>query len=267
MAFHRFEDYDKHYLTPDLSTGLAPVIEGTYMYYCLINKEAGTGSELHYHPNELLIFPIKGKINALVGKERRIVEPGMFVHVPAYARHSMKATEDGDLQYLYIKDQTWTVVGLAEDEAVPDKAMSVDEINKVHDSGVGRTRAEGKSEVIIEGLNNSFYPILNSLDDAPVSGRRTIRVEGERLAFTFTEVPPGDRDEIVNNPHEEFTYMLTGRMSANVDGETKEIGPGDIVEVPRGGARSLVAGNEAPVRHVTISSMPFLENVIDNKED
>jgi quercetin dioxygenase-like cupin family protein len=265
MTFHRFEDYEKHYLTPDLSTGLAPVIEGKYMYYCMISKEAGTGSELHYHPNELLIFPVKGKLNALVGKDRRVVEPGMFVHVPAYARHSMKATEEGPVHYLYIKDQTWTVVGLAEDEAVPDKAMSVDEINEAVDSGKGRTRATGKSEAIIEGLNNSFYPILNSLDDAPASARRTIRVDGERLSFTFTEVPPGERDEISDSPHEEFTYMLSGRMSAEVDGEQKEIGPGDIVEVPRGGNCSLIAGNEAPVRHVTISSMPFLEKIIDSK--
>ena len=29
----------------------------------------------------------------------------------------MKATEDEDLSYLYIKDQTWTVVGIAADEA------------------------------------------------------------------------------------------------------------------------------------------------------
>ena len=35
--------------------------------------------------------------------------------VAAYARHSMKATEDGDCSYLYIKDKTWTVVGLAEE--------------------------------------------------------------------------------------------------------------------------------------------------------
>jgi quercetin dioxygenase-like cupin family protein len=143
--------------------------------------------------------------------------------------------------------------------------MSVDEINEAVDSGKGRTRATGKSEAIIEGLNNSFYPILNSLDDAPVSARRMTRIDGERLAFTFTEVPPGDRDEIADSPHENFTYVLSGRMSAEVDGEKKEIGPGDIVETPRGGSCSLVAGNEAPVRHVTISSMPFLEKIIDSK--
>jgi hypothetical protein len=42
----------------------------------------------------------------------------------------MRATEDGDCSYLYMKDKTWTVVGLAEDEAVPGKAMTVSEVNK-----------------------------------------------------------------------------------------------------------------------------------------
>ena len=64
MPFHRFEDIESRYLTPHLSTGTAPVIDGKYMYFCLLHKEAGTGSELHYHPNELLIFPVKGRINA-----------------------------------------------------------------------------------------------------------------------------------------------------------------------------------------------------------
>jgi quercetin dioxygenase-like cupin family protein len=126
MPFYRFEQFESRLLTPHLSSGAAPVIEGRYMYFCLLHKEAGTGSELHYHPNELLIFPLQGKINAIVGKDRRIVAPGTFVHCPAYARHSMKATEDGPVDYLYIKDLTWTVVGLAADEAVPERAMTID---------------------------------------------------------------------------------------------------------------------------------------------
>ncbi len=80
MPFHRFEDIESHYLTPHLSTGKAPVIDGKYMVFCLLHKNAGTGSEPHYHPNELLIFPLRGKINAIVGRDHRIVKPGTFVH-------------------------------------------------------------------------------------------------------------------------------------------------------------------------------------------
>ena len=61
MPFHRFEEYENVLLTPHLSTAEAPIIEGKYLYYCQNQKRAGTGSELHYHPNELLIFPVLEK--------------------------------------------------------------------------------------------------------------------------------------------------------------------------------------------------------------
>jgi hypothetical protein len=34
MLFHRFEALESKALTPDLSTGRGPVIEGQYMYFC-----------------------------------------------------------------------------------------------------------------------------------------------------------------------------------------------------------------------------------------
>ena len=105
---------------------------------------------------------MRGLINAIVGRDRRVVGPGTFVHAPAFARHSMKATEDGDLSYLYIKDKTWTVVGLAADQAVPDKAFTVDEINKLIDTGGTRKAAEGESQAVIEGLHECYYPLIAS---------------------------------------------------------------------------------------------------------
>ena len=111
MPFHRFENLKVHHFNPHLSTGEGPVIEGQYMYFRIVTKKAGTGSTLHYHPNELMTFPLAGKINCVVGRERRIVKPGTFVHIPPYARHGFTACEDGDLHYLYIKDRTWTLIG------------------------------------------------------------------------------------------------------------------------------------------------------------
>lgn len=264
MPFHRFEDFESNYLTPHLSTGKAPVIEGRYIYFCLLNKVAGTGSELHYHPNELLIFPVRGKINAIVGKDRRIVKPGTFVHAPAYARHSMKATEDGNLQYLYIKDKTWTVVGLAEDEAVPDKAMTVAEVNKKY--GVGdkdkHQKTQGKSQAIIEGLPVCFHPILDDLDAQPRSGRCVNWIEGERLAFGLFEVPPGYAEPEAVSAREMFVYVLSGRIDAQTGDIRKSIGPGDIAYVPRGERYRLQVRSHA--RYATVCSTPWLEDRIDN---
>lgn len=264
MPFYRFEDLESNYLTPHLSTGKAPVIEGRYMYFCLLHKVAGTGSELHYHPNELLIFPLRGKINGIVGRDRRVVKPGTFVHALAYARHSMKATEDGNLQYLYIKDKTWTVVGLAEDEAVPDKAMTVAEVNRKYSVGDKdkHQKTQGKSQAIIEGLPVCFHPILDNLDAPPRSGRCVNWIEGERLAFGLFEVPAGYAEPEMESAREMFVYVLSGKIDAQANGERKSIGAGDIVHVPRGERYRLQVRSHA--RYAIVCSTPYLENRIDN---
>jgi quercetin dioxygenase-like cupin family protein len=264
MPFFRFEDIESNYLTPHLSTGKAPVIEGRYMYFCLLHKNAGTGSELHYHPNELLIFPLRGKINAIVGKDRRIVSPGTFVHAPAYARHSMRATEDGHLQYLYIKDKTWTVVGLAEDEAVPAKAMTVDEVNRKYAVGDRdkHQKTQGRSEAIVDGLADCFYPIVASLDAPASSARRAYWIAGERLAFGYFEAFEEQEDAATPAQHEIFFYVMSGRVRARCGRDEKIAGPGDIMHVPRGDAYSMRMA--APrVCYVAVRSTPYLENRID----
>jgi len=264
VPFHRFEDIESHYLTPHLSTGKAPVIDGQYMYFCLLHKNAGTGSELHYHPNELLIFPLRGKINAIVGKDRRIVSPGTFVHAPAYARHSMRATEDGHCQYLYIKDKTWTVVGLAENEAVPAKAMTVEEVNRRYKVGERDKHkgAEGKSQAVVEGLDVCFYPIIESLDAPRRSARHVDWIEGERLAFGFFEVPGGYDEPEVTAQHEMFIYVLNGKVQARSGNQSRVTGDGDIIHVARGSACRLQV--QSPfARYVLVCSTPYLEKRID----
>jgi len=265
VPFHRFENIESHYLTPHLSTGTAPVIDGRYMYFCLLHKNAGTGSELHYHPNELLIFPLRGKINAIVGKDRRIVAPGTFVHAPAYARHSMRATEDGHCQYLYIKDKTWTVVGLAENEAVPEKAMTVEEVNRRYKVGERDKHqgAQGKSQAIVEGLDICFYPIIESLDAPRRSSRHASWIEGERLAFGYFEVPGGYDEPQATAQHEMFVYILSGKLLASVAGRSRAVGADDIIEVSRGSSYRLQV--QSPfARYVLVCSTPYLEQRIDN---
>ena len=265
MTFHRFEDIESHYLTPHLSSGKAPVIEGQYMYFCLLHKNAGTGSELHYHPNELLIFPVRGKINAIVGKDRRIVPPGTFVHAPAYARHSMRATEDAPVQYLYIKDKTWTVVGLAENEGVPEKAMTVEEVNRRYKVGERDKHKDtaGKSQAIVEGLDVCYYPIIDSFDAPRRSARHVDWIEGKRLAFGFFEVSDGYDEPQAKAQREMFFYVLSGKLQASVNGRSKSIGAGDIVQVSRGSSYRLQVTSPF-ARYVMVCSTPYLENRIDS---
>jgi mannose-6-phosphate isomerase-like protein (cupin superfamily) len=157
------------------------------------------------------------------------------------------------------------VVGLAEDEAVPDKAMTVEEVNRRY--GVGdrdrHEKAQGKSQAIVEGLDVCYYPILERLDAPRSSARHVNWIEGERLAFGFFEVPGVYAEPEMSAAHEMFVYVLGGKLDARVDGESKAIGTGDIVHIPRG-ARYRLQVTSPYARYTLVSSTPYLESRIDN---
>ena len=234
IPFHRFEEYENVLLTPHLSTAEAPIIEGQYLYYCLNKKRAGTGSELHYHPNELLIFPVLGKINAVVGQDRRVVKQGTFVLLPPNARHSMRATEDGPLAYLYVKDQTWGVVGVAVDEALPDEAPTMADSQKIVDTRKHEKGKEGDSEAIIKGIPDCYYNLLSSLDAPFKAGTAITWIEGLRSAFGFYELPNGYEEICKSSRHEQFYYVLQGTIDFTVGNTPKDPAAGDIIEIPKG---------------------------------
>jgi quercetin dioxygenase-like cupin family protein len=267
MPFYRFEDFKSHRFNPHLSTAEGPVIEGEFMYFRMVTKRAGTGSELHYHPNELMAFPLEGKINCMVGKDRRIVPPGTFVHIPPNARHGFKATEDGDLRYLYIKDRTWTLIGAAADEALPDKALSAPEVAKAVSEGryPGQKKDAGKSGAIIDGLGNCYYPMIDALDAPAASGHCERWVEGTYIVFGFVESPPGHLTEVQKAPHELFIYMVSGALDAKVEGKKRRLKTGDVIHVPRLGTYSFKVTGSETVRYAAVRSTSRLEREIGKK--
>ena len=264
MPFYRFEDFKSFRFNPHLSTGEGPVIEGDFMYFRMVSKRAGTGSQIHYHPNELMAFPLTGKINCMVGKDRRIVPPGVFVHIPPFARHGFTATEDGDLHYLYIKDRTWTLIGAAADEALPDKALSATQVAKEFKAGryPGKKKEPEKSEAIIEGLGNCYYPMIDSLDASPASGHCERWVEGTHIAFGFVESPPGHAEAAAHAPHETFVYIIHGTLDAVVGKQKKRVAAGEVIHVPKGSTYRWVVSKGKPVRYAAVRSLPRLEAAI-----
>lgn len=264
MPFYRFENLKSYRFNPHLSTADGPVIEGETMYFRMVTKKAGTGAELHYHPNELLAFPLSGKVDCIVGKDRRIVAPGTLVHFPPYARHGFKATEDGDLKYLYIKDRTWTLIGAAADEALPAKALTAAQVQKDFRAGKypGQKKAPEKSRAIIEGLGNCYYPMIDTLAAPTASGQCERWVEGANIAFGFVESPPGHVTEAKRANHEMFVYVISGALDARVGRKRRKAGAGDVIHVPRGAAYCWAVRKGGAARYAAVRSTPRLEAAI-----
>lgn len=264
MPFYRFENFKSYRFNPHLSTADGPVIEGEYLYFRMVTKKAGTGAELHYHPNELLAFPLRGKVDCIVGTDRRIVQPGMLVHFPPYARHGFKATEDGDLKYLYIKDRTWTLIGAAADEALPAKALSATQVQKKIKAGEypGRKKDARNSKAIIEGLGNCYYPMIDALDAPAASGHCERWIEGTNIAFGFVESPVGHTQGEKRAQHEMFLYVICGGLDAQVNRKKQKVGAGDVIHVPRGASYGWTARKGGAVRYAAVRSTPRLEAAI-----
>jgi quercetin dioxygenase-like cupin family protein len=261
MYFYRFEGMKTHHFNPHLSSATGPILEGETMYFRLVTKKAGTGADLHYHPNELFAFPLRGKVDSVVGKDRRIVQPGMLVHFPPYARHGFKANEDNDLVYLYIKDRTWTMIGAAADEALPDEAPSAVEVARAIAAGKypGQKKDKTKSKAIIDGLGTCYYTFIDSLRAPPASAHCEHRVEGTNIAFSFVESPVGHVTAEKKAAHEIFIYVLDGELDARVGTKKKRVKKGDVIHVPRGKGYAFTVTKGGPVRYAGVQSTPRLE--------
>ncbi|MDH5536945.1 MAG: cupin domain-containing protein, partial [Betaproteobacteria bacterium] len=136
---------------------------------------------------------------------------------------------------------------------------------RLHKAGkIERARAqEGTSRIVIEGLNECFYPLLPDLDAPQVSARRVSWIEGERLAFGLFDVPGGYDEPELTADHEVFIYMIRGTADAVVNGEKKTVSAEDVIQIPKGARYQLRA--RAPfARYAMVCSTPYLERRIDN---
>jgi quercetin dioxygenase-like cupin family protein len=263
MPFHRFEKLKSYHLNPHLSSTRGPIIEGRYMFFRRVSKVAGSRSKPHYHPNEFMAFFLEGRSHAVLGRRRRVAGPGMLVHIPSNARHSFKAIDD--VSYLYVKDRTWTLIGSAADEALPEKAMSATQVARALKAGryPGRRGTAAQSRAIVEGLGDCFYQWMERLDAPAASGHHERWLEGENLAFGLVESPPGHVVEERSSPHEIFAYVISGALDARVGRERRRARAGDVIHVPRGSGRRWVAAGKAPARYAIVRSTPKLEAAVD----
>jgi mannose-6-phosphate isomerase-like protein (cupin superfamily) len=176
----------------------------------------------------------------------------------------MKACEDGPISYLYCKDNTWTLAGIAADEAPPESAPSIDDLKAKHDAGIypGQEKMPEASEAIIDGLNDCYYSLVDNIDAPPSSTRSVKIVEGQRINFGLVDSPSGYSDSADETVHERFIYIMSGGADADIDSEKKAVGSGDLLHIPKGVKFDLTITG-APTRYCYFESTPFLESRVN----
>jgi len=265
MPFYRFEKLKSYHFNPHLSSTTGPIIEGDYMYFRRVRKPPGGRSRLHYHPNEFMAFMLEGKLTAVLGRHRRIARPGTLIHIPSNAQHSFKSRDE--VNYLYVKDRTWTMIGAAADEALPERARSATEVARDIRAGryPGGKKDPAKSAAIVDGLGECFYKLMDEARGPAASGHCERWVEGVNLAFGFAESPPGHETVEKKAPHELFVYVMNGSLDARVGGKRRITRRGDVIHVPRGATSRWVVRGRAPARYAMVRSTARLEAEVAKK--
>ncbi len=260
MPIFRFDEMKSHHLNPHLSTTQGPVIEAETMYFRCVTKQAGQESKLHYHPNEFMAFLLEGEFDSIVGDERRHVTPGTLVHIPSNAQHSFRAGPNG-IRYLYLKDRTWTLIGAAADEALPDKARSATEVARDFAAGKypGKEKAPEQSQAIVAGLGNCHYAMCAGFGDSKPSGHHEQWVNGLNLSWAYVQSPAGHEIAEITATHELLAYVISGEIDTTIAGSDYRARIGDVIHVPRGMAYRWRVGDSGPARYTTARSTTRLE--------
>ncbi len=57
-------------------------------------------------------------------------------------------------------------------------------------------------------------------------------VEGELTQVGVMTIPAGQKSAPHTHPNEQWIYLMEGRLEAVVDGEAREVGPGELIYIP-----------------------------------
>ncbi len=96
MPFYRFEQLPQETISPDYSTAAGGTVTGEVIEVGKYAMAKGTGADPHHHPNEQIIYVLRGKLRAWVGQDERILEPGDVVHIPPDVVHEIRAVESSE---------------------------------------------------------------------------------------------------------------------------------------------------------------------------
>ncbi len=102
MPFYRFDELPSETISPHYSTAAGGTVTGAKIEVGLYRMPAGTGAAPHRHPNEQIVYILRGRVRARIGQQAQEVSAGGVIHIPADTAHEIHALED--TQFISSKD-------------------------------------------------------------------------------------------------------------------------------------------------------------------
>ena len=102
--FYRLADLTRVGAAALDATETRPAIHGEHLEVGYYRYPAGTVKPPHRHPEEQVVFVVKGRLGYRVAGETRILAPGEAVCIPAGVEHDNWALEE-DVEFISCKNR------------------------------------------------------------------------------------------------------------------------------------------------------------------
>ena len=101
--FYRWDELETDMITPSYSPARGQKVSGEKILMGRFFFPAGKGAKRHSHPNEQIVFVVKGKARVCIGDEEKVVGPGDVYVMPAKTEHGGGEILE-DLEVIVCKD-------------------------------------------------------------------------------------------------------------------------------------------------------------------
>ncbi len=77
---------------------------------------------------------------------------------------------------------------------------------------------------------------------------------GDNIMISLVELDPGSVVPLHSHPEEQAGYVIAGTLTFTIDGETHQVGPGEVFFVPGGVEHEVTVSSPGPAKVVDIFS-------------
>lgn len=94
MTFHDFSTIPEELVTPEKSTAMARMITGSQIELAILRFKAGEGAKVHAHPQEQILYMLKGRMQVSVDGGLTVIGPGQAAHFAPDVPHGTVMLDD-----------------------------------------------------------------------------------------------------------------------------------------------------------------------------
>jgi len=239
------------------STSVGAVVKGERVQVALVHKARGTGSKIHTHANEQFNYVLQGTLIADMDGQVFRVPKGHVVHIPAGMPHSHVSSADEDVIFYAVKDTRTGIVGPPVDGVyngprhLPGFGLGTNEW-KIGPEGLPEPQTKNTSGNKVQYV----YDIANldAVPAGPTSAQVIPRnfisrksssfgaaLRGEKVQVGHIHKGVGSGTKLHTHPNEQFSFVLSGTMIYEIDGQTVEAPANSVTHLPPGVQHSAIA--------------------------